>query len=545
MTEQELTIVRACVPCCEKLTSFYDYYTSVIYNQSKLSSIGLKTAVVTTPQILNWPQIKPEVEISVKTEKMIIDNVTANHDTTLDDYLENNLNEEDSSSTPHPVIDKIATKEKIVPTSKVNSVRDLINNYIVHICTECKKQRKFDTYSALQEHNRRKHNRDVQLRCCDRTFIRQYDFAHHLIKIHKAKRETIIIDERCLIIKDRRQIDEERDELIKRFFIMKCLKCPEESKHFSNLSALQAHSKDLHGKVLNILCCGRKFSYRSELADHLTNLHTIPKQPKLYEIIDDYRCDKCFEEFREYRLLQSHKILQHESVCQYCNVDLRKFVSKTKKLRQIDITSHLQQHLLSPDISKPAPFVCAHCPGREIADREKLKYHMERWHHNIRNVSFICEHCGDGFKFMALYTAHLKSKHPPGQMKVPCKLCGVMIRNNDRAMQMHFTNIHNPTPTQCTVCGIISKSKKSAIQHFIRNHKERKFRCMQCDKKFMSKDRLKEHEATHLGINLYYCTLCEARYKNKSNFAMHKRRNHPVEYAKEKAEREARKYQAE
>lgn len=550
LTEQELTIVRACVPCCEKLTTFYDYYTSVLSNQNKLIRTGLKqikvgggVTLVKTPPLSFFEtkliKQEPPLEISLKVETVAVDEAP-------DSFLETTCIEEcDDNEAYDDIIEEDLTEEEELQTlEKTSSTQDFIKHNLVYTCPECRRKKlKFDSYNALQEHADIKHGHDFQLTCCSQVFIRQHDFARHLIKEHKLNNQNVIVDEHYLTVKDRKNLDEERDELISKFFILKCFKCSE-NVVYRTLSALQSHVKEVHKRFLNIKCCHRKFNYRSDLADHIRNKHTVPDQPKPYETAGEYRCQVCSKQFREFRLLESHRFLVHESFCEHCNIDLNTLVSKTKKLAKSDVISHQQQHLLSPDISKPAPYVCDHC-SKKLPDREKLKYHMERWHKDSNIVSVVCEHCGEGFKSTTLYSMHLATKHPPGGLKVPCKICGVMIKNNERAMQMHFNNIHNPTPTQCPVCGIISRSKKTAKCHFSRNHTEKKHACETCGKKFASKDRLKEHEATHLGINLYYCELCEARYKNKSNFAMHKRKNHPEEYAKEKAEKEARKYRAE
>lgn len=456
LTEAELHSI--CLPCRDRLKTFYEYYIFVLENQIKFET-----------NLTNQPLSESvKVTVSSKTD----DARKSEHVAPIKDepeLSEDSYEDEDQSLEADSLCDeshKLNDKELIV---KIDP--DHVNK------------------SETQEKSSRSSKR-------------------------RRKRPKLTAEERD-------EISREKDELIKRFIVLKCEQCPQ-IESFPDFASLMSHSRQKHHKEAIVKCCGREIKTKFLLASHLQMHINVPT------------CEKCGETFRTNRKLQSHQKVAH-AICDICNLDLRR-----KKLKPVDVWSHAQQHLLSSDPNKPAPFICDLC-GKTVKDRNRFKAHIKYTHYD--NVASVCESCGLSFRFKHQYTEHKRIQHPNGSQKVPCEICGVAIRNNDKAMQAHIENVHRAQPTLCPVCGLTCKSKKAMQTHYKRNHTEKKYVCRICSKAFSMGKRLKEHEAIHLGVSLYTCGWCGAEFKSSGNFSAHKRKLHPIEYANEKARNEAKKYE--
>lgn len=523
---------QICSGCCQTLTHFYDFFNLVLENHKKFLNINLVKLEPETVLV----QIKKEEEGSVALD--FEDNFQPEDEP--GEYIESD--EEETS----PEVESSSKASRIskyteVRRSLIQERENLIRKYCLFRCQECNNEQTFNSYSALQVHSRIVHRHQAKLMCCGRTFKARYDLAKHVEEKHAddelPKERKQIFTETVEMTKERNALRKEntrkREELIREYLILKCEKCPD-ADPFPNFNALRSHTRITHKTVLRVNCCTRSFRYRCDLAEHVRECHA--EEGQKIETGQSFKCDKCERDFTDKREFRSHRISAHLN-CEICGMDMRK-----RKLQPHEVWAHAQQHDLSDDPAKLAPYICDLC-GKSFSDRRTFKRHLGRMHLPAgAEPTFICEVCGVSLRTKQSVYDHVKAKHAEGLKKVPCPVCGVMITNNERAMQNHIKNVHNPQPATCETCGFIARNTKSLHEHVKRNHREKKYACKECDKRFSSGDRLRDHVATHLGINLYFCTLCNAKYKSKSNFASHKRKSHPEEYAAEKAANQAKKF---
>lgn len=326
--------------------------------------------------------------------------------------------------------------------------------------------------------------------------------------------------------KGERTDDVAENELIKKHVKLICAKCPE-LPPFELFRELANHMKKKHYSHKVVTCCKKSFQYRIALARHLTQKHE-----------DSFHCEQCGQGFKKLTTLKRHQVLEHEAICNICgeNLGTNNDHNYTKK----KLWYHAQQHALSTDHGKLAPFICDHC-GAQEKNYSAIVKHINVVH-LAKLKTIVCEDCGAQFTLKANYDKH-KSTHSGEVGKVPCEICHYLIKDNADAMKAHIKNIHRAKPTPCPICGEVLKSEKGMRRHIKRRHSEiKRHGCSICDKRFNTPKRLKEHIAVHQGVSLYFCSFCSAEFKSSGNLSAHKRRLHPVEYEAEKAENISKKY---
>lgn len=500
LSEEDLKLV--CGSCFEKLSEFYDYYKFVLHNQTK-NLIGS--------------------DITIKDE-------TKSSECDEEPFEEGSFAKEtDTDSEMHDEVRDPASSPALELKQEQG---DLIGQDLILACELCPSMGAFPTFSAFQTHSQTVHNIVGTIMCCNKKFKNQRSLTRHVLN---HKNETLSSKLTRPSLQEQAGRTQEREKLISRYLILTCEQCPKRER-FKNYQSLWDHTKSEHGSVLKLHCCGRPWQNRFALARHLKQWHEgVESGPRLpCDTIPT--CEKCGQTFRTNRTLQSHLKLAHAK-CEYCNLDLRQ-----RHLKPIDIWSHIQQHLLSDDITKPAPYVCDIC-NKQVANRVRLKGHMYNQHIlTEKEENFVCHQCGDRFKLQGKYNEHMKEKHSIGGFKAPCPICGLMLRNNERALKAHMQNVHSPTPTICPVCETLYPTKNAMKVHYARCHAEKKYACTYCTKRFGIKQSLIDHEATHLGVNLYHCNYCTSEYKSQGNMASHMRKIHPDEYEKEKKEKKLKRY---
>ena len=102
----------------------------------------------------------------------------------------------------------------------------------------------------------------------------------------------------------------------------------------------------------------------------------------------------------------------------------------------------------------------------------------------------------------------------------------------------HIRNLHKRTgPHICDFCNKSCPTPNALKAHRIYAHLEkRKFECMECGKILKRAISLKEHMMIHSGSNtgLYSCPYCTRTFNSSSNMYTHRKKEHPVEYEKNK-----------
>lgn len=95
---------------------------------------------------------------------------------------------------------------------------------------------------------------------------------------------------------------------------------------------------------------------------------------------------------------------------------------------------------------------------------------------------------------------------------------------------------HNDVPATCKICGKTSVNHRALRSHIRLVHHDPRFKCNICGNLFRKTQTLREHMAIHSGIsNLYSCSFCTKTFRSSSNMYAHRKRDHPQEYAQQKA----------
>lgn len=286
------------------------------------------------------------------------------------------------------------------------------------------------------------------------------------------------------------------DALMQKYFQLKCLRC-KKGKEFTRYRDFNFHMKRRHYTNAVLECCGIKLLSRINALRHC-NDHESP-----------LKCDDCDETFAGRQVLKAHVADVHNKI--------------------IPLDDRV--------------FICNEC-GKTKIEKKNI------WHH-LKSVHFcqnthVCEICAVVYKTLPSLQMHINVEHKNFKLpRTQCEHCGRWVQ--ERHLSTHIKNhLVLPEPVTCQDCGRECKSKKLLQKHMRKYHSpwSKKHQCNYCPKSFMELICLKEHIATHTGISLYHCEFCGAQFKSNGNYSAHKRRLHPVEYAKQKQANKIKREQA-
>lgn len=174
----------------------------------------------------------------------------------------------------------------------------------------------------------------------------------------------------------------------------------------------------------------------------------------------------------------------------------------------------------------------------------------------------ICDICATVFKSRTGLTKHVRRVHSdePKQPKVQCTVCGNWL-SDGRGLKKHMDR-HEQTEQTCQLCGKVTPNLHALGAHMRYVHSERIHKCTLCEKSFKKEIGLKvgtrlsveslcltqrvccfnglfgfvlqEHMAMHTGVDLYTCTYCPQTFKSNSNMFAHRKKRHPIEWARDR-----------
>ncbi|KAH8407552.1 hypothetical protein KR222_005287, partial [Zaprionus bogoriensis] len=320
------------------------------------------------------------------------------------------------------------------------------------------------------------------------------------------------------LLDQRKKQQEEYDGIIAKFFT-DALPCSICNLLVHNFTEMQRHHRLTHQVDPGyMICCGRKFTQRKVLAEHVL-VHWNPEH---------FKCITCAKAFQNSRHLESHQQVHVAKVTFQCDLCSKVFLSKTA----------IDYHKLNKHVPKSEfKFTCTECNKKFLTER-KLKNHMNSMHDPESII--ICDKCGKQMRTKIILKKHQELMHsntprPEPELK-QCQICGAWLKGMT-GLKQHMKSIHVESAGEhrCHVCGKISPNARALRRHIYHNHEcERKFKCTMCDKAFKRPQELKEHTSTHTGEVLYTCPNCPMTFFCSANMYKHRQRLHRAQYEADK-----------
>uniref|UniRef100_A0A182ISK1 C2H2-type domain-containing protein n=1 Tax=Anopheles atroparvus TaxID=41427 RepID=A0A182ISK1_ANOAO len=297
---------------------------------------------------------------------------------------------------------------------------------------------------------------------------------------------------------------DETNRRLQEFYDMTCEICAQKLDSFTTL---KIHYHQQHQIQGFIKCCGRKFSSRYRLLEHLS-----------YHVgASMIRCEICNKNFSSRSYLQVHNSRMHG------RAEDRPFKC-TQCHQTYALECHLKAHMVSHVRVK-----CTIC-GKELSSSLTLRTHMANLHGTREN--HICESCGKEFRTRQAFDRHVKLHMGINVVEQEqCPRCSKWL-NSKRALKEHIKHVHTEAGQtfKCEQCAHQFPNSRALSDHKLRVHVEERFECEVCGRRFKRKIYLKEHTAMHTGKPLYSCDICGATFNSKANKYSHRKNKHPVEW---------------
>lgn len=359
-----------CVYCKDRVSSFYDYFRSVLDNQFKLQGIGLNESDDRVGDVDGLDQ-SSDSDCDIKVEAFTSD---------PSDLLKTELTEED------------------VPTRKKSKKR---KKHKQAVCVveddEAEKRQKEDERIAKY----------ISFKCmlCPNDSINDLTkWKIHMRRVHDETRPTIVCCDRKLT--DRRRILYHIGFHHETEAEFECDKC---SKKFKLKAYLLSHMKTHEiNTIKNFQCdkCPEKFLYRGHLTKHQL-IHMTPEEQALVKF---YPCKECEKEFPSAKNLGSHVRRVHKKLSTFvCHICAKVFSKKER----------LTSHFLYKHTENPPKHQCEHC-GIELANNDTYRYHVKL--HHTSAGSYPCSYCGKVNATEVQLKAHIRFTHET-ERKHQCEYC--------------------------------------------------------------------------------------------------------------------------
>lgn len=157
-------------------------------------------------------------------------------------------------------------------------------------------------------------------------------------------------------------------------------------------------------------------------------------------------------------------------------------------LTQRQFEDHLNMH------ADVYPFTCAEC-GRNYRRKKSLTAHI--WNRHINRPYKCCE-CSRDFKTPSQLLTHLRRHYespPCGQ----CSICGIVLKSRE-SLRCHEKFVHRPADVRRHLpCGICGKKlgREKSMQRHLEAHDRRPYKCFGCSAEYELASKLRLHVQLH------------------------------------------------
>lgn len=155
---------------------------------------------------------------------------------------------------------------------------------------------------------------------------------------------------------------------------------------FRNVSDAHKHYRSVHQKTGYLMCCGRKFSSNSKIAQHLRHHIDLKENGK-----PDVEA-----QIREWFAMK----------CDICSDGI------------VEFQSILQMHRHFRQVHNTRGYLRGTCCGKKLRSRAHMLNHI-RWHTNSETLR--CEQCDKIFTRISTLKIHMANRHTPREFN--CTLC--------------------------------------------------------------------------------------------------------------------------
>lgn len=209
------------------------------------------------------------------------------------------------------------------------------------------------------------------------------------------------------------------------------VECGHCGKVCPSLPALRTHEK-LHTRALGCEFCGKLFTGRHKLREHIRRKHATEKE---------FSCKVCGKEFATLLAVQSHMKIKHSE----------------------------------------QEFKCGFCERSYSSDQSR-RFHEKK---HAKDAGYQASN-----RWTKFYT--LIDSGEGGAKKKQCTLCQAIVG----AIGPHMTSVHFPQKYRCDVCAAEFGSKASYAIHVAEHEKGKAHRCPICEKEFSVRKLLLTHLKT-------------------------------------------------
>ena len=286
--------------------------------------------------------------------------------------------------------------------------------------------------------------------------------------------------------------------------------CDACNSSFDSVTKINAHMKQIHGKLLKYFCpksekCHEGFLKWTELRNHIETIHA--KDELLY-------CDQCEKKFILPSELKSHNDRVHLKIKGkrfFCDKCAKSFISNYD----------LNEHTLHHHNDGKKDFQCDLC-GNCYATAFSLKNHEKEFHYK----SFKCEQCDKLFGSKSKLKFHSRSAH--GNEEHQCLHCDKIFKDK-YCLRAHTRKMHS-AQLKCNECERSFGNEKSLNYHIKRAHSSDKpYKCEKCNESFPLDIDLHRHSyRSHDKNRPFECSTCFKTFNFKKTLEQHFAREHKL-----------------